>query len=359
MRIILGLAMAMLSLPCGSATGPGVDFAGIAGVPIRIFDLKAADVTEAFREFMQTVPMTNDRRVPEALVDDTVASLAFARAVTPPETPAFFVAAYLNKTPLVAAPPSDRTRYLARYGEAVWPQQVCPVFISRSDDLPQLLSVATTLSPSWFDDVVGDASAFGQLFALTEASHCGFIARELVRPSVVAGPLEPSDLRPILEAVGDFEATAVSRATTHDPAGADTADVLYAARLLAMFLVERENPYTVMPGLIHEYRRIGMTRAHRELQRIRRSVRRARRAIRHGLPPGERHSWSALEAARNRAQGRGGPGADDPLADTLIADLGPAMRLLRGDSSVRVFPESADPGNGVANLVTLAGVGGP
>lgn len=329
--------------------------AELAGVPIRVFDLQADGVSADFREFMQTVPMTNDRRVPEALVDDTVASLDFFKSATPPGFPSYFVAAYIHKTALVTMPAEDRNRYLARYGEAVYPQRVCPIFVSQAGgSVPQLLSVATNLPAEWFSRARGSVEAYARLFELTEASHCGFIAGELTDPTVLPSGLGQQELRTILEALGDFEATAAVRAEAIATSEADEADVLFAARLLAMFMLDRENAYTGVPALIVEYGRIGVEEANRRLPQIQQSVQLARNALRHELLDSgrslEKISLIELAAVLESSPTRGRP--DDPLANALLDALQPAIRLLGGDNSVRVFPPLRQPG--LPHYVTLA-----
>lgn len=356
MRFIWGALLAMLSVPCGSATALAPDMTSLAGVPVRIFDLRGADVATSFREFLQTVPMTNDRPVPGQLVDDTVASLAFVQAATPEDAPAYFVASWIHKTPLIARSEADRSRYLERYGEDVYPQRVCPVFLGSGDgDTAGLLSVATGLPAALFDKVPGDAASIERLFALTEASHCGFIARELMRPTVLPPGLGQEDTRTILEALGDFEASAIVRTPDTYSITADEADVLFSARLLATFLHERESAYTAVPGLILEYRRIGVPETHRQLSRIRQSVRLARAAVRdvtrlaNGSPKEVSLEELALALATARAEGRLEIG--DPLAQRLVDGLTPALRLLAGGRTTRVYPSAT--GDAPQTLVTL------
>lgn len=345
LRCIAGLLLAALCWPAESPSAMEHDtgaLAGLAGVPIRVFDLQADGVSEAFRDFMQTVPMTNDRQVPAKLVDDTVASLSFLKAATPPDVPAYFVAAYIHKTALVALPAEQRAYYAGRYGEAVYPQQVCPVFISSAGGgVPELLNVATNLPATWFGRTGGAPSAYQRLFALTEASHCGFIARELANPTVLPAGLGPEDLRTILEALGDFEATAVMRTAAPGHDAADESDVLFAARLLAALLLDRDNAYTAVPGLLHEYGRIGVAETHRRLPEIRQSVQRARDAVRRELEHDGRSldtlSLPRVAAALEDAQRYGRLEAGDPLATTLIDLLVPAIRLLEGDRSIRLY----------------------
>lgn len=346
MRIILGLLLAALCLPCGSATMQISDLATLAGVPIRVFDLRAEGVSASFREFLEAVPMTNDRPVPGRLIDDTVASVSFLKASIPGDAPAYFVAAWIHKTPLVSMPESDQSRYLERYGEQVFPQRVCPVFLSPSNgDAARLLSAATGLPAALFGNVPGDGASFDRLFALTEASHCGFIARELAQPTILPPRPGQAETRTMLEALGDFEATAVVRQQSAPSAGADEADVLFAARLAALFFAARETPYTAVPGLMLEYRRIGVAQTHRRLDGIRQSVRLAREAIRHD--PGlsglsgkslEQATPGTLADAVEALRAAGRPAVEDPLAEKLIAALAPALRLLAGDRSVRLFP---------------------
>lgn len=360
MRYILGLLLALICLPSGGATDRTAYLAGLAGVPIHLFDLRSAEVSQNFRTFLSEVPMTNDRPLPSALVDDTAASLAFLKALTPPDQPSYFVAAYIQKTPFVVRPESDRARYLQRYGEDVYPQQVCPVFISRGDaTAPSLLSSAVNLPQGWFGNVEGRTDEFDRLFTLTEASHCGFIARELVQPTVLPDGLTSRQLRIILEALGDFEATEVFRATA-DEAGADEADVLFAARLLATFLLDRENAYTPLPGLLYEYERIGVASAHRDMERIVGSVLLARRTVRAALGPVD--DSLSLAVVRERlaaAQAAGRLETGNALGDGLIASLEPAMHLVQGGRVSRNFWHDAAVPAGVLRqpprLVTLTG----
>jgi len=335
MRLILGLLLALVCLPSGGATDRTAYLAGVAGVPIQVFDLQAADVSQDFRAFLSKVPMTNNRPLPAALVDDTVASLAFVKSVTAIDEPSYFVAAYIQKTPLVSLAQSDRAHYLQRYGEDVYPQQVCPVFLSRANaSVPRLLSTAVNLPDRYFEKVEGSAENFDRLFALTEASHCGFIARGLANPTVVPRGLSQREIRTILEALGDFEATAVFRSATGER-DADEADVLFAARLLATFLLDRENAYTPIPALLHEYDRVGVDAAHRDLGRIISSSRLARRVVRDALGISSVFDRTLdLESVRfalEQAQSRGALDVDDELARQLIAAIKPAIHLIEGD----------------------------
>jgi hypothetical protein len=365
MRLIFGLLLALVWLPSGGATDRTAYLAAAAGVPIHVFDLREADVSQRFRTFLSEVPMTNNRPLPAALIDDTVASLSFVKAVTPDDEPSYFVAAYIQKTPLVALARADRERYLQRYGEEVFPQQVCPVFLTSANaSVPRLLSTAVNLPDAYFEKVQGSAENFDRLFALTEASHCGFIARELANPTVLPAGLSQKEVRTILEALGDFEATAVFRSAAMDGAAGghiDEADILYASRLLAMFLLDRKNPYTPVPGLLHEYDRIGVDAAHRQLDRITASVLLARRTVRDalgmadGVGPGPTLDQVAarLGAAFEGEQ----LAVDDALATDLIAGLAAAIHLIQGDvTSATAMRRAALPGGGRSDrLVTLTG----
>ncbi len=366
MRLVFGLLLAILCISSGRATDRTAWLSSLAGVPIRIFTLQAPDVSAEFRAFLADVPMTNDRPVPAALIDDTVASLAFLKSSTPPDEPSYFVASWIHKTPLVALPEVSRERYLERYGETVYPQQVCPVFLDRADaDVARLLATAVNLPARWFTQVNGTAEAYDRLFGLTEASHCGFIAHELAHPTVIPAGLDRRELRIVLEAIGDYEAIAVFRAQGPHRELADEADVLYASRLLASFLVRRENPYTTIPALLHEYQRIGPAAAHRDLERIRHSVALAREAV-HAVLASEaagdplRLSLAGLEEALREARAEGRLAPSDPLAGELIADLEPALRLLQGDVTVHTVPARAAQGGSLLAqhpLVTFTGAG--
>jgi hypothetical protein len=368
MRLVTGLLLAILCVSSGGATDRTTWLSSLAGVPIQVFDLHAPDVSREFRAFLSEVPMTNDRPVPGALVDDTVASLSFIKAATPAGEPSYFVASYIHKTPFVAAPESARARYLERYGEHVYPQQVCPVFLDRAGaNVPTLLSTAVNLPVSFFEDVMGSADNYDRLFGLTEASHCGFIAHELEEPTVLPPGLSRQELRTILEALGDFEATAVFRDAEYRAAAADEADVLFAARVLAMFLLDRQNAYTAIPGLLHEYRRIGVDAAHRDLGRIAESVRLARQTVRSVLKQDNdpivngNRSLATIDARLKLAEASGELRVSDELARLLIADLRPALRLLQGDATAMTYPggtATAGPMQGNRGLITLTGAAG-
>jgi hypothetical protein len=368
MRVALGLLLAVLCISSGRATDRTAWLSALAGVPIQIFELQAPDISGQFRAFLAEVPMTNDRPVPGALIDDTVASLTFLKSATPVTEPSYFVASYIHKTPLVALPQASRERYLERYGESVWPQQVCPVFLdSAGATAPKLLSTAVNLPARYFDNVTGTVDNFDRLFGLTEASHCGFIARELVKPTVIPPGLARRELRTILEALGDFEAIAVFRGAASVPDHADEADVLFAARLLAMFLLDRENPYTPIPALMHEYQRIGIDAANRQLARISGSVGLARQTVREVLARGPtsldttRLTLVELQAMLLQAEHDGALSVEDELARLLIADLQSAVRLLQGDPSATLVPrqQMTQPGVGLVRqpLITLTGAG--
>lgn len=358
MRIILAVFLALLCVPSGGASGRAPGLFDLAGVPIRVFDLQADGVAQSFREFMLTVPMTNARQVPMALIDDVVASLSFVKAATPAAMPAYFVAAYIQKTPFVAMADAERARYLERYGETVYPQRECPVFVSQSSaSIPHLLGTASNLPAHYFEQVKGDARSFDRLFALTEVSHCGFIARELVRPTVLPSSIESQELRTILEALGDYEASLLVRSIPHHGADADEVDALFAARLLAMFLLERESPYTAIPALILEYQRSDAREVHRRLRPIMQSVRLARQTVRSELQArGEiktNFSLATLERILKEARGAGRLAVDDPLAESLIAALDTAVVLLQGKVSARVFPVSFPDSRVPQDLLTL------
>jgi hypothetical protein len=366
MRLLLGLLLAILCISSGRATDRTAWLSSLAGVPIQIFELQAPDVSGQFRAFLSQVPMTNDRPVPGALIDDTVASLSFIKSATSMDEPSYFVASYIHKTPLVELSPASRQRYLERYGENVYPQQVCPVFLdSAGATTATLLSTAVNLPTRYFGQVTGSPANFDRLFGLTEASHCGFIARELVEPTVLPPGLDRRELRIVLEALGDFEAIAVYRGENLALEQADEADVLFASRLLATFLVERYNPYTPIPALLHEYQRIGVVAAHRQLDRITDSVNLARRSVRHVLAQGpsgldtERLSLAEIQALLLKAEAGGELALQDELASRLVADLQSSVRLLQGDTTARIvpLPQTPTPGVGLVRqpLITLNG----
>lgn len=360
MRIILAIFLALMCVPTGGASVRPPGLFDLAGIPIQVFDLQDAGVSEDFRDFMLTVPMTNARQVPLALIDDVVASLSLVKATTPATMPSYFVATYIQKTPFVAMADADRARYLERYGEPVYPQQECAVFISPSSaSVSQLLGTASNLPAHYFEQVSGDARSFDRLFALTEVSHCGFIARELVQPTVLPSSFETGELRTIIEALGDYEASVVVRSTPRPGPDADEVDALFAARLLATFLLKRESPYTAIPALILEYQRSDASEVHRRLRPIIGSVRLARKAVRSELKARgameANVSLATLERILKEANAAGNLEVDDPLAESLIMALHSAIELLQGDVSTRVFPASSPQSDVPLELLTLGG----
>ncbi|MGH8166646.1 MAG: hypothetical protein ACREQ1_05370, partial [Woeseiaceae bacterium] len=137
-------------------------------------------------------------------------------------------------------------------------------------------------------------------------------------------------------------------------------------RLLAMFLLERENAYTPIPGLLHEYERIGVDASHRQMDRITASVRLARQAVREVL--GVRGAYGKVipleivHAKLGEAHASGELTVDDGLARDLIAGLGPAIRLIQGDgASGPVLQRTSFAGgaSGAGRLITLGGAGIP
>ncbi|HEX5764256.1 MAG TPA: hypothetical protein VFY27_01715, partial [Woeseiaceae bacterium] len=115
--------------------------------------------------------------------------------------------------------------------------------------------------------------------------------------------------------------------------------------------------------LLHEYERIGVDAAHRELDRITESVLLARSTVRNALgitrsakPP------ITLDTVVNdllEARERGELDVDDELAANLIAGLDPAIHLIKGDlaSAPTLRRVALAGGAATGPLVTLTGRG--
>jgi hypothetical protein len=130
-----------------------------------------------------------------------------------------------------------------------------------------------------------------------------------------------------------------------------------------MFLLDRKNAYTPVPGLLHEYERIGADATHRELGRIKDSVLLARRTVREALGMteayGQPQTLEGVAAALGIAFARGRLQVDDPLAADLIAELVPAIQLVQGDAAAADALRPAGlRGGGEGRLLTLTGAAG-
>jgi hypothetical protein len=129
-----------------------------------------------------------------------------------------------------------------------------------------------------------------------------------------------------------------------------------------MFLLDRRNPYTPIPGLMLEYERVGIDAAHRQLDRISASVLLARQTVREALGmtrfSGSPMTLDAIAAALYDAGGRGKLSVADELAAELIAELAPAIDLIKGDPAYAppLRREVAAGGAGSGRFVTLTGV---
>ena len=211
----------MVGFPSAEACGLGVRpvtfsdaFAGtdtlgyLAGTPVRTFNPQEPGIEASFKTFLQRTPMTNRRPVPRRLVKDTVNALSVYLRTKPKGEPTYFVASYVDKTSIFPMNERERKILRRRYGEALHPQTVCPIFVSPSDaDVAALLSTAVGLSRCYFRQSPGRVRRYHELFTLTEVSHCGFLAHGACHSKIRRSLNSSASFRAILEAIGDFEAT--------------------------------------------------------------------------------------------------------------------------------------------------------
>lgn len=311
-----------------------------AGTPTRLFDPFAPGVEAEFRQFLATVPMVNQRPLPPRAARETGAALALLRRAAPPTEPTYFVAIDVGRLATATLTPAQRAALRARYGEDVHPQRVCPVFASRAGaDVPALLSAATNLAADWFRTTPGDAAAYHRLFLLTEASHCGFLARMDAWGPLLQHLETPQDLRAFIEALGDYEAIIAFRRTQAVPRAVDEGEVLEAARTLGLFLAPRVTAYAQIPGLMDAFERYGVARSAARLREITLAVEAARGEFRRlqadvgSLPPGPDQLRVLARAVGDRLHHDGM--ADTPsaeLARTLLARFPAAAAIIVNDT---------------------------
>lgn len=248
------------------------------GTAVRVFDPFAPDTAPEFADFLETVPMRNDRPMPARAIAETRSALAGLCAAMQCPEPTYFVATNLEKSVFAPQPARKRHALAARYGEALYPQVVAPVFASHAGaGVPAMLSAATGLAPAFFADSPGSRDGYHRLFLLTEASHCGFLARYRGDEDGPDSFDSVDSLRAVIEALGDYEGIAAFRCLQPD---GDEASVLEAARIAAMFLRERPSAYTCIPALTIAFDEYGIDEGIRRLPGILREVAEARSRFR-------------------------------------------------------------------------------
>jgi hypothetical protein len=344
-------------------TGPADDAALLsryAGTPIRLFDPFAADTEWDFRRFLGVVPMANGRPLPHRAALDTASSLAMLRRATAPSAPSYFVATYFQSIATAGLTRARRDSLRARYGEDLFPQRTCPVFASPGNaDVSEMLSTASGLAPGFFRDSPGSRSAYHRLFLLTEVSHCGFLARLPDQQALLAQLRTNHELQTFLEALGDHEATIVFRRERAAEDAPDEADVLAAARVVAMFVRRRESAYTAIPGWLLAFERYGVARSAQRPAGIAAAVDEARRAFRRvtatvAAPQDDRETLRRLAAVLRQAMHDGTLRREDHSDDAhvLLQRFPEAVTVVLGEARTPRRRGGTSPA-----LLTLPGAG--
>jgi hypothetical protein len=257
------------------------DLSFFAGTPVRLFDPFAPGTASEFREFLNTIPMLNDRPIPPRAVRETCLALAMLQQCLQVKEPTYFVASNFEKTPIAPHSATHRRALMEHYGELLYPQAVAPVFASHADaDVASMLSAATGLAPAYFRDSPGSRENFHTLFLLTEASHCGFLNRYQAHKMLLATVESVDALRVVIEAIGDYEAISAFRFIQAAGDRPVEADVLRAARVIAMFLDDRASAYTCIPALLIAFGENGITYSVKRLAQIAQDVADARAKFR-------------------------------------------------------------------------------
>jgi len=331
-----------------------------AGTALRLFDPYAANAVERFTRFLRSVPMQNQRPVPAAIARETRAAFAFMHSATRRE-PTYFVATYFDKLTISPGMDPHRARIIAEYGEEVVPQRTCPVFATHAGaDASALLSTASGLSADYFRDAPGRPERLHEIFLLTEASHCGFLARYREQAELLQNLSSIRASRVVIEAIGDYEAIAAFRMLHGDNQRVDEADVLEATRIVAMFLNDRPTAYTCIPALVLAFERHGINHGVRQLETLESAVDGARtefRALTAGAINGQQAGFterlSALASSlESRLREKSDVGDEEAFyRRQLLRGFPEAVAILTGQVGRRDrAPRATD------SLVTLPGL---
>lgn len=322
-------------------TEPGV-LDRIAGTRVALFDPHDPRSEALFEEFLRRYPMINGRRVPPRLAADVLAALAWERAGRSRQQPAYFVIGFLQKA--ATSPLSEERKRMIRrrYGEDILPQTACPVFASAGGaDTAAMLATATGLAQGYFAAAPGEAGGYHQLFLLTELSHCGFMTHVLSEPLFPETEARAFDLRAVVEAVGDLEASAAYRGLMPETQAPDEADVLHAARTVAMFIDGILTPYALIPAVHRLYGDVDALEATRKMDSAREYVRRARRVFREvtGGPGQYPRTPAGLKMMGERVSATLSEGSDavDAPVEVLLVSFVEAVALLTGGQADAPF----------------------
>lgn len=309
---------------------------------IRLFDPHQRGVDDEFREFLHEIPMTNLRPVPEKLVTETATALTLYRRPHVRPSPAYFVATNFDKSINALFSPREKSTVRLRYGEDIYPQVICPVFASHAGrNSADLLSEASGLPAAYFASAPGSRDNYHYLFLLTEASHCGFLARTIYDPTLRGALRNADELRAVLEGIGDFEASALFHNHRPPRRYADEADVLFAARVLAMFLRERTSAYTAIPALTLAYLEHGIIDGSTRIAALQQDVAAARLRFRKIAGASRRLDTSRPEVLAALAEkiertlrAERHSVSADPRTTRLLALFPAAVRTLQGQAPV-------------------------
>lgn len=349
MRRLLAAAVCLLGMLPATAM-PGEDggantpelFSRLAGTSVRVFDARAADRMTRFREFLVTTPMRNGKALPAALIADTTAAVRLYLAAVAADEPVYFVGSYIDKVVTFRA--AERRFYAERYAGPVYLQQTCPVFVAAgATSTAQLLGRAANLPRGLFQHAGGSSAELHRLFVLTELSHCGFLAHGLEDPQLRAAIDSAYALRALLESVGDYEATLLFREARPRSARPDEADLLYAARVLGLFLAARAGPYAAVPPMMMLYQAHGLAAGSARLTQAREAVGRARTTFWRLLAAYREIPVSALPLAEMAAIVATGSATEvNELARSLLRQFVVAIEVL-GIAPTNAVNTSHDP----------------
>lgn len=323
----------------------------LAQTPVILFNIHTPGTIERFQGFLERTPMTNGHSVPTQLVADTTAALTFYSAMTRAQEPSYFVASYIDKSIVLPFNAVKQQIFVGRYGEDLYPQSVCPVFASHANaSKAMLLSMAVSLPATFFDKVPGKVENYHRLFLMTEASHCGFLARTIHDADLQRIMTDEKRFKRILEAIGDYEAILAFRAENNNAQQADETDVLLAARILGMFLNDEADIYTTTPALARAYQELGVVEGSKLFDDIYPAFQTAREVFQavlsdflavkslenlplqdmayllHDTMSGLEHSTALSSSQKQRL-------SSQPFALALIQDFVTAVGILRPDDS--------------------------
>lgn len=333
-RLLLATACLLGVLPPAAVPGeparlhsPQV-LSQLAGTSVRLFDARASDRLTRFRRFLSTATMRGGGALPSTLVDDTAAAVRLYLSTLGTGEPVYFVGSYVDKVLTFDA--DERRYYAARYATQVTLPTTCPVFVAAGTaTTAELLARAANLPVALFEQAAGSSARLHRLFVLTELSHCGFLAHGIEHPGLRGAIDSAYALRALLESIGDYEATALFREEQPARPGPDEADLLFAARVLSLFLSERAGPYAAVPPMMALLQAHGLAEGSQQLGRARAAVTEARRGFWHELARYRGIETASLPLAEmGAALASAAEREADPLTASLLRYFPIALEVL-------------------------------